>query len=131
MKQYLLQMPVSKAYHHDAWMALIGFGLGEVAYCKEPLIQYRMHEDNESLSNFTKSPRWLKALVHLAKMPFLSSYLNNEIELASAFKTLYEKQIPASKLEAINNLISLKGKIYFQKKWGFEKAFKNQWIKRF
>jgi glycosyltransferase involved in cell wall biosynthesis len=131
MRDELTHMPDSKIYYHDAWLAMLGFGMGKVYYINTPLVNYRLHNNNASLQKFTKRSRWRNAFGHLAKTLLNSGYLKNELALAKDFHHKYYAKLTARNQLILDAFLSLEGKLYFQKKWAFEKAFKNKWIKRF
>ena len=131
MRANFLEMPDSKVYYHDAWLSLLGFGIGKVSFIKLPLVNYRLHSNNVSMPNFKEKNRFVNFIKHIITLPFKSKYLNNEIILAETFARQYTNQLSSEKQLLLTNFISLKNKRHFQKKWAFEKAFKNKWIKRF
>lgn len=131
MRDELTHMPNSKIYYHDAWLAMLGFGMGKIYFINTPLVKYRLHNNNASLQKFTKRNRWKNAFGHLAKLVLNSNYLKNELALAKDFHLKYYTKLSATNQNILDAFLSLEGKLYFQKKWAFEKAFKNKWIKRF
>ncbi len=131
MRKYFLAMPDSKVYYHDAWLALLGWGIGKVAFINNRLVNYRLHSNNASMPDFKPRNRFVNLIKHFIGLPFKSNYLSNEIILAEAFISQYNDQLSSEKKLMIANFISLKNKLHFQKKWAFEKAFYSKWIKRF
>jgi hypothetical protein len=118
-------------FYHDAWLALIGFGIGKVHFIKEPLVKYRLHNNNASIQNYKARNQILNAFNHIAKSFLKTNYLFNEIELAKKFKNNYYDLLSPNQQSMLANFLSLDNKYYIQKKWAFEKAFKNKWIQRF
>ena len=131
MRNEFLNMPENEHFYHDAWLALIGFGFGQVAFIKEPLVKYRLHNNNVSMPNFKPRSRFLNLLTHLFSMPFKSAYLTKDLVLANLFAKNYKALLSSDKQILLSNFLSLEHKLHFQKKWAFEKAFKNKWIQRF
>jgi hypothetical protein len=131
MRDELTHMPDSKIYYHDAWLAMLGFGMGKVYYINTPLVNYRLHNNNASLQKFKKRNRFVNALGHIGKALFKTNYLEKEVALAKAFHEKYYSKLSSNKQLLLDAFLPLSGKLYFQKKWAFEKAFKNKWIKRF
>lgn len=131
MRVHFLNMPSSKLFYHDAWLALIGFGIGKVQFIKEPLVKYRLHNNNASIQNYKARNRILNAFNHIAKSFLKTNYLFNEIALAKTFKNNYYDLLSPNQQSVLANFLSLDNKYYIQKKWAFEKAFKNKWIQRF
>lgn len=131
MRAAFITMPNSKLFYHDAWLALLGFGMGHTYFINTPLVKYRLHGNNVSLQKFTPRNRFINAIKHFAKAFFKTSYLQNELALAFAFREKYYAQLSPNNQLLIDAFLSLEGKLYIQKKWAFEKAFKNKWIQRF
>lgn len=44
-------VPFNGFYIHDHWLALYASSIGNIAYTKEPLVEYRIHENNQIGSN--------------------------------------------------------------------------------
>lgn len=131
MQTELLSSPDSKVFYHDAWLSLLGFSIGKMHFINSPQVKYRLHHNNASIQNFTKRNRFLNALNHIKKTLLNSSYLEYELALAKAFKHQYQVQLNPDHQFILDSFLSLDNKYYIQKKWAFEKAFKNKWIKRF
>jgi glycosyltransferase involved in cell wall biosynthesis len=131
MRTPFLAMPENKIFYHDAWISLIGFGIGKVAFIKEPLVRYRLHGNNLSMPNFKPRNRFVNLATHLISLPFKSSYLAYELVLAKAFSSKYNALLSTEKQLLLSNFLSLDNKLHYQKKWAFEKAFYSKWIKRF
>jgi hypothetical protein len=131
MRNEFLFTPDSKLFYHDAWLSLLGFSMGKINFINTPQVKYRLHDNNVSLQKFTKRNRFLNVLNHIKKIILNSSYLDNELALAMAFKHKYQAQLNPDHQLILNSFLSLDNKHYIQKKWAFEKAFKNKWIKRF
>jgi hypothetical protein len=131
MRNEFLSTPDSKNFYHDAWLSLLGFSIGKIKFINTPQVKYRLHDNNVSLQKFTKRNRFLNVLNHIKKIILNSSYLDNELALAKAFKHKYQAQLNPDHQLILNSFLSLDNKHYIQKKWAFEKAFKNKWIKRF
>ena len=131
MRTEFLSTPDSTFFYHDAWLSLLGFSIGKIYFINTPLVKYRLHNNNASLQKFTKRNRFLNAFNHIKKTLLNSSYLQNELALAKEFKHKYQAQLNLDDQLILDAFLSLDHKLYFQKKWAFEKAFKNKWIKRF
>ena len=130
MRTEFLSTPDSKLFYHDAWLSLLGFSIGKINFINTPLIKYRLHNNNVSLQNFTKRNRLLNAFNHIKKALLNSSYLENELAVAKEFKHKYHTHLGLDHQLILDSFLSLEHKHYFQKKWAFEKAFKNKWNKR-
>ena len=131
MRAEFLSAPDNKLFYHDAWLSLLGFSIGKIYFINTPLVKYRLHNNNASLQKFKKRNRFLNACNHIKKILLNSNYLQNELTLARNFKHQYQAQLNPDHQLILDSFLSLDHKYYFQKKWAFEKAFKNKWIKRF
>lgn len=85
---------------HDHWLALVSSSEGEVSYVNEPLIRYRIHENNQIGSSILKNidskkdynekkiKKEIIKLNELEKYPYFSDYQKNKIkEKKKAFIT--------------------------------------------
>lgn len=131
LRNLFVNMPHHKRYLHDAWLALIAFGWGNCACIKEPLVMYRQHQNNLTITAHYKKTRFSKLLAHCKALFTHSNYLTNELALASDFSASYFDKLSPSKQFTLNSFLSLKAKSHFQKKWAFEKTFSPYWLNRF
>jgi len=131
MKTYLLQMPNQANFNHDAWMSLIGFSFGVCHFIKEPLLDYRKHELNSTISNFQSKTRFNKIIGHVQAIFNEKKYLRNEIELANVFLEKFETKLSLVKISQIKKFIYLAERPYLMKKLYFEYVFFKYWKKRF
>lgn len=90
LKDYILPIPQNFQFH-DWWIALVAAAIGGIAFCSEPLIMYRKHDSNCSLtaypekqngSNLTKKICDVKSNITMdgykGKIQFLNSLLQYE-----------------------------------------------------
>lgn len=131
LRQYFENMPVSKHYYHDAWLSLLAFGWGNCTGIKEPLVKYRQHQHNLTISQHRKKSRFLKLVTHFKYLFKQSYYLTNELSLAKDFAAEHFDKLSPARQIALNSFLSLKNKSHFQKKWAFEKSFSPRWLNRF
>lgn len=131
MREVLLNIPTNATFNHDAWVSLASFTVGVNYFIKEPLLLYRKHDNNSTISDYRK-----KSMLQRFNNNFLSlfsnnDYLVNEILLLSAFKKRFCKEMAGFQNNKINNLIFLKNFPFLIKKIYFEKSFFKYWDKRF
>ncbi len=70
MKMYVAKMPNTTFFNHDAWIALVAFAIGKAACIKKPLVNYRKHSNNVTISGHikkTKSQLYKTHLINLFK----------------------------------------------------------------
>ena len=60
MREVLLTLPSNANFNHDAWVSLASFSFGVNYFIKEPLILYRKHEKNSTISAYKKINRFNK-----------------------------------------------------------------------
>lgn len=132
MRQYFLNMP-NEAILHDVWMAFIGYGFGNVRALSKPLVLYRQHEKNENYREGSlKKSKWQERIRNLQLLLFNhpdNHFLEADVMIAAKFLEAYEAQLSAEKRKAIEELISLKNKSFFQKYVALKKDFQHQWGK--
>lgn len=122
---YFLEMPPDVAMH-DAWMALVCFGLGRADAVSRALVMYRKHADNAA---FTSEPgtvarrsRWR---YHLAKLFTDRNFLNEQIRLVRLFNSHYGTSLDEAQHREIARLLSLERKSYLKKQFVFQSVFRN------
>lgn len=131
MRQHFLDMPNSNSYNHDAWLSLVGFYIGKCIYINHKLVLYRKHEQNLTISNFIKLPRYAR-IYRVIKNIFQNKfYLHNELVIANDFLIKYQTTLSNEKIKILKSFIKLEKVNYFFKKAYFEYVFFRFWIKRF
>ena len=131
MKSHIAEMPVNPNFNHDAWMAMVAFCIGNTYSINEPLVYYRKHEKNVTISEHKKSSIFKRYLQHIKFLFSQNNYLAERFTLVNLFLDKYVQSLSEEKRELLANFISLQNKNYFVKKISFEKAFYGKWIKRF
>jgi len=131
MKKIMLELPRNQSFIYDAWLAMAAFGFGKIAQLSEPLIQYRQHSKNVTFSEHHSKNRIERLLDHWKLLFQSDTYLQEEIQLATAFHSQYANRLSAAKKESLEKFISLQHKPYLIKKLRFELNFRNHWINRF
>ena len=131
MREVLLTIPTNANFNHDAWVSLASFSFGKNFFIKEPLILYRKHEKNSTISVYKKVNTLNKIKNLFVKIFFKNNYLLCEISLAEAFKDRYYYQIPDHQKSKIDNFIHMKNFTFLVKKIFFEQSFFKHWINRF
>ena len=131
MREVLLTLPSNANFNHDAWVSLASFSFGVNYFIKEPLILYRKHEKNSTISAYKKINRFNKIKKFLKNIFFKNDYLLSEISLAEAFKDRYYFNISDLQKNRINRFLKMKNLSFFIKKIYFELSFFKHWNKRF
>jgi glycosyltransferase involved in cell wall biosynthesis len=130
MKSYIAQMPISKSFNHDAWLALAAYSLGVATRIKQPLVSYRKHLNNVTISSHTKKTRGQLYKTHFINLFKSNDYLSERFELVQMFMQTFSSQLSDQNLKKMSRFIALNNKTYWRKKVAFEKAFFGKWIKR-
>jgi glycosyltransferase involved in cell wall biosynthesis len=131
MRSYFLEIPNEPSIFHDAWMALVGFAIGECIFINQPLVYYKKHSNNITISKFEKTPKFTKLINYITQKSNNVNYLNKEIILAMAFFDKYENNLTELQKAQINKFINLKNRSFIIKKFNFEYVFFKFWLKRF
>ena len=131
MKEYLLKVPVINNFNHDAWMALVSFSVGKSFSIDDPLVNYRQHANNVTLSNHIKKTRLERYLTHIKFLFSKNNFLNDRFIIIELFLEEFNNLIPNDNLLKFKQFIRLKNKSYLFKKISFEISFFTHWTKRF
>lgn len=131
MKELLLSIPSNARFNHDAWISLASFSVGKNFFIKEPLLLYRTHEKNSTISAYKKINRFYKIKKLFVKTFFKNDYLKGEISLAEAFKDRYYYELSGLQKNKINKFVKMKSAPFLIKKIYFELSFFKHWNKRF
>ena len=131
MRQYFLDMPNSSFYNHDAWLSLIGFYIGKCLFINHKLVFYRKHEQNLTISNFIKSPRYTRIYQIIRNIFQNRSYLKNELLIANDFLSKHQTILSSDKIRILRSFIKLEKANFMIKKIYFEYIFFRFWKKRF
>ena len=131
LRNYLSAMPDQLNFNHDAWMSLIGFSFGVCHFIQDPLLDYRKHDQNSTISNFEKKSSVNRLNIQLNAIFSEKQYLINEIELAKNILEKYESEFTSTKIRQIKKFITLEHRPYLYKKLYFEFVFLKYWKKRF
>ncbi len=131
MKQFFKDIPDNTPFNHDSWLSLIGFSFGKTACMPEAFIHYRKHDANISFTDqeYRKS-RTGRIWNHLKSILTNQDFLEKQIILAKSFLEKYEPELNPEQRALFANFTSLENASYLRKKIAFEKAFKNNWIRR-
>lgn len=131
MKSFIADLPINKNFNHDAWMAMVAFGLGNAHSIKEPLVAYRQHGQNVTISGHKKNNLLKRYWQHLRNIVSYNNYLSERFLLVRLFLDKYKALLSPESLEKLEAFLNLEDKSYLAKKLAFEKVFMGKWIKRF
>ena len=131
MKSLMAALPPRGDFIYDAWLAMAAFGFGKIAQLPQPLIHYRQHTQNVTFADHRARNRMERWINHWQNCWKANTYLQEEIQLAKAFYSIYANRLSVDKRKSLENLISLNNCHYLKKKGRFEMSFRTHWIKRF
>ncbi len=131
MREVLLTLPTNANFNHDAWVSMASFSFGINYFIKEPLILYRKHEKNSTISAYKKINRFNKIKKLFENIFLKNNYLQGEISLAVAFKDKYDYVMSDLQKNKINKFVKMKTFPFLIKKIYFELSFFKHWNKRF
>jgi len=131
MKQHIKNMPIHASFNHDAWMAMLAYGLGNTFSINEPLIAYRQHDKNSSISKYTRATRFQRYINHIGLLFSNNDYLKERFILVRLFLEMYQKEMSIVHQKKLIQFLTLENKSYFRKKLALEKDFFGKWINRF
>ena len=131
MKSNMAALPAQQDFIYDAWLAMAAFGFGKIAQLPQPLIHYRQHTQNVTFADHRARNRMERWINHWQNSWKANTYLQEEIQLAKAFYSMYANRLSVDKRKSLENLIALNNCHYLKKKARFEMSFRTHWIKRF
>jgi glycosyltransferase involved in cell wall biosynthesis len=131
MKLILATLPPQGGFIYDAWLAMAAFGFGKIAKLPQPLIHYRQHTQNVTFADHRALNRMERWINHWQNSRKANTYLQEEIQLAKAFYSMYANRLSVNKRKSLENLIALNNCQYLKKKARFEMSFRTHWMKRF
>ncbi len=131
MRKVFNDIPKSKAYLHDSWIALAAFSFGKAIQLPKPYIHYRHHGLNVTFTTSKKPNRIAKLYFQFKSLLYKTDFIENQLALAKAFNHHYREKFSAEQKNIISKFLLLENTKYFKRKIAFEKAFKGKWIKRF
>ena len=131
MKQHIKNMPIHSSFNHDAWMAMLAYGFGNAFAINEPLIDYRQHNNNSTISKYTRMSRFRRYINHMKLLFCNNDYLNERFIMVRLFLEKHQKDMSIIHQRKIEQFLTLENKSYFIKKLALEKAFYGKWINRF
>ena len=131
LKNHIKTMPINSSFNHDAWMAMLAYVLGEAHSINEPLISYRKHENNSTISKHQKVSILSRYWQHVKLLFINNNYLTERFTLVRLFVETYQQDISKADQKKIAQFLALENCNYFFKKLAFEKAFFGKWINRF
>lgn len=131
MKLHIKTMPINSSFNHDAWMAMLAYVLGKAHSINEPLISYRQHENNSTISKHQKASRLKRYWQHVTLLFSKNNYLTERFTLVRLFVETYQQDISTADQKKLAQFLALENCNYFFKKLAFEKAFYGKWINRF
>jgi glycosyltransferase involved in cell wall biosynthesis len=131
MKSIMAALPPQGGFIYDAWLAMAAFGFGKIAKLPQPYIHYRQHTQNVTFADHRAHNRMERWINHWQNSWKVNRYLQEEIQLAKVFYSMYANRLTVDKRKSLENLIALNNCHYLKKKGRFEMSFRNYWTNRF
>ncbi len=131
MKLIMATLPPQGGFIYDAWLAMAAFGFGKIAQLPQPLIHYRQHTQNVTFADHRARNRMERWINHWQNSWKANSFLQEEIQLAKSFYSIYANRLSVDKRKSLEKLIALNNCHYLKKKAGFELSFRSHWTNRF
>jgi glycosyltransferase involved in cell wall biosynthesis len=126
LKRRFAEIPDDVLLNHDVWMALTALTFGKAEYLALPLVKYRKHENNVSISgNVKPKSKYSSALKELlTSVRGKKDYLSAEFITTRRFYNRFSKDIAADKKQAFKKFLSLQQKPYIVKKLAYRNTLK-------
>lgn len=121
--QYFEDMPDDVRYH-DEWLALVAFTFGKAAEITEPLVRYRRHQNNLSISNNTRPKNRIRSLIEQIWKAISGNddFLESQFKVVRRFYNKYSLSIPREKQRYFQNFLKLEHRSYLVKKLAFNRV---------
>lgn len=106
---------------HDGWLALLTYTFGEACYLDEPLVRYRKHGDNASITGDVHyRNRFFRVLDEFAKaIKGNDDFIVSQFETAQRFYDQYGDAMMPEKKAIFERFLKLKKEPYILKKIAF------------
>lgn len=121
MKSLLASIP-NGVMMHDHWIALIAFGMGNVAVVDDNLVKYRAHGQAVT-SKAQASFLWKLKIQWEQFWDSSDSYLEAELDQADQFKNHFFSFLSKEKQDALEKFLLLKNQPFWQRKWRSSRKF--------
>lgn len=130
LKRLFAEIP-NDIYFHDAWMALMAFTFGRAECVKLPLVKYRKHENNVSISADAKTRNRYRSMMNeiLKYLKGKDDFLAIQLETAHKFYDRYYIEMTPVIRQHFEQFLTLEHKNYFFKKLAYRRVVKKFRIK--
>jgi glycosyltransferase involved in cell wall biosynthesis len=126
LKRRFAEIPDDVLLNHDVWMALTALTFGKAQYLALPLVKYRKHENNVSISgNVKPKSKYRSALKELlVSVRGKKDYLSAEFITTRRFYNRFFNEMAADKKMYFKKFLSLQQKPYIIKKLAYRNTLK-------
>lgn len=131
MKDYIVQMPHDPSFNHDAWMALAAYSIGKSTSIDEPLVNYRQHSNNVTISSHKKRSLIYRYATHFKLLFTKNDFLEDRFTIVKLFMNQYQNSLSENHKKKMRRFLKLQNNSYIRKKIAFEISFFNKWTNRF
>lgn len=132
LSAYFQDIPSDVLLNHDGWIALAAFTFGRAGYLDEPLVEYRKHGNNLSISADAKPRnRYRSTMLQILKaVSGKDDFLSAQIETVGRFYARYQGMMTTEKKKVFDDFLALENRSYFFKKLAFRKMIKKFMINK-
>lgn len=126
LKCRFAEIPNDVKLNHDGWLALTAFTFGRAEGINIPLVRYRKHDHNVSISADTKPRNRYRSNLQEILTAFRGNddFLSAQFETVSRFYACYKDQIAPDKTAFFDQFLKLDTRPYIFKKLAFRKLVK-------
>lgn len=126
LKRRFAEIPDDVLLNHDVWMALTALTFGKAEYLPLPLVKYRKHENNVSISGNVKPKNKYRSAFKelLVSVKGKKDYLSAEFITTRRFYNRFSNDMTANKKQAFKNFLALQQKPYIIKKLAYRNTLK-------
>jgi glycosyltransferase involved in cell wall biosynthesis len=126
LKHRFAEIPDDVLLNHDVWMALTALTFGKAEYLALPLVKYRKHENNVSISGNVKPKSKYRSAIKelLVSVRGKKDYLLAEFKTTRRFYNRFSNEMAADKKVLFKKFLSLQQKPYIIKKLAYRNTLK-------
>ena len=126
----IAQEGCEEAYLHDWWFALVAAAFGKIVVIDQPLVDYRIHQNNVVGASTVNLERLRRFGSIISLRTKINEVFNRSLSQAQQFERIHKLRLTESQAKLLSEYIRIYEKSFFQRrKWMFKNKirFSNFW----